>query len=895
MAKTKRVPSKRVEYERVISNIKGVDFSCDPEAISLGRLPVIENMYRNYSSPDGAILESIPGYRQIADLSGKRINSLFIQKVGDGDEYLLIHAGGDLYRVPIKERDKIGELTPIAALSDRRSAGFPYGDNFYIIDGKRITRIDNNGVAHTTSEAGGRYTPITYRDGEPVEQANLLGGEFIEEVTVKEPYRLCYGTPSVTYTVLSHTKKICAASGVEPGFSGVLYIPPYARIGNEVYTVTKIADHAFENNTAITSLIIASGPELIGRSAFAGCTNLQLASVPDTVVEIGERAFVGCEMLSEVYLGEGVARILDNAFGDCDIEELHYGSDEVDFNKIEGYANIPHSRINYLSSYGEIRVRIPLRTKAERINEVTLGDEAVDFITETSDGHLTSVIFSYPDMTSISNKTVRLRGEVSAKTAQYATHGQDVRELYAENLPVGCTVAQVFDGRIFLSGNPKAPGMIFFSGEKQRGADTGLYFGALDYLSAGSSSYKTRAMLAAQDTLAVFKGADGADGGIFYYKRIKLYDKVRTVGYEVSYVHNGIYANGDAIAFFDNLLFLSKKGLCGLDKNANGIGRNITCRSEKVNSRLLSEDISGIRMTSWCGYLVLAAENRIYLADSRATYSEKGGVGYEWFYLTGVGGRIDPTPIYRFSSIPYGDKYAVYHTPDVSVDKSADVYVIPHSADSALGICYYTEIDGRRYHVYKTEEYSCDALSPISAVASTEELLFFGTENGGLYLFNNDLISKIPESTPGASNDLTDLLGAGELHPEFYSFAGVWPRYSLGTGNDDLGVPYMTKSAVFGSLVLTLCARGSAMLGVYNGNVLHADDKDAAVGALNFYSLTFDNLTFETEARKKRVFRLRERGFAERDMRVICDRPRSPIGIYSIAYRYKICGRIKAR
>ena len=895
MAKTKGVPSKRVEYERVISNIKGVDFSCDPEAISLGRLPVIENMYRSYSSPDGAMLESIPGYRQLTDLSGKRINSLFIQKVKDGEEYLLIHAGNGLYRIPIKERDRIGELTPIAALSDGRSVGFPYGDDFYIIDGKRIIRIDKDGSARTTSEAGGRYTPITYRDGEPVEQANLLGGGFIEEVTVNEPYRLFYGTPSITYTVISHTKRSCAVSGVEPGFSGALYIPPYARIGNEVYTVARIADHAFENNTSITSLIIASGPELIGRFAFAGCTGLRVASIPDTVGEIAESAFLGCEALSEVYLGEGLSRVSVNAFGDCNIDDIHYGSDKGDFNKIDGYANIPYSRINYLSSYGEITLRIPLRTKAERVSEVALGEESVEFVTEICDGQVTSVIFSYPDVTQISSKTVRVCGEVSAKTAQYATHGQDVRELYAEDLPVGCTVAQVFDGRIFLSGNPKAPGMIFFSGDKQRGADKGLYFGALDYLSAGSSSYKTRAMLAAQDTLAVFKGGDGADGGIFYYKRIKLHDRVRTVGYEVSYVHNGIYADGDAIAFFDDLLFLSKKGLCGLDKNANGIGRNITCRSEKVNSRLLSEDISGIRMTSWCGYLVLAVGNRIYLADSRATYSEKSGRGYEWFYLTDVGGSVDPTPIYRFASIPYEDGYAVYHTPDAAVDGSRNVYVIPHSADSALGLCYYTEIDGRKYHVYRTEEYSCDSLSPISAVASTEELLFFGTENGGLYLFNNDLISKIPEGVISANEEVTDLIGAKELHPELYSFAGVWPRYSLGTGNDDLGVPYMTKSAVFGSLVLTLCARGSAMLGVYNGNVLRADDKDAAVGALNFYSLTFDNLTFETDVRKKRVFRLRERGFAERDMRVICDRPRSPIGIYSIAYRYRICGRIKAR
>ena len=895
MANVKKVPSGKGEYARVISNIRGVDFSSDPEAISKGRLPIIENMYRNYSSPDGAVLESIPGYREIAYLSGKGINSLFVQKVGDGEEYLLIHASEFLYRLPISKRDEISAITPIAMLSDSRSVGFPFGDNFYIIDGKSITRIDKEGTVHTSDEAGECYKPTTYRDGEPVEQANLLGGAFFEEATVTDPYKLCYGTPSLTYTVTSHINKLCSVSGVDPNFSGALYIPPYAKIGDEVYTVTKIADHAFENNTAITSIIIANGPEEIGRYAFAGCEELRLASVPDTVSAIGEYAFSECPGISAFYLGEGNLHISETAFSDCTIGRLHYRSDAESFKKIENYSAIIYIRISYLSAYDEITVRIPLKTKTERVSEVRLGDETVEFLTELADGLVSAVVFSRSEITSISNKTVRVCGEASACLPQYATHGQDVRELYAENLPAGCTVAQVFDGRIFLSGNPKAPGLIFFSSDKQRGSDTGLYFGALDYLSAGSSSYKTRAMLAAQDTLAVFKGGDGADGGIFYYKRTKLYDKVRTVGYEISYVHNGIYAGGDAIAFFDDLMFLSKKGLCGLDKNANGIGRNITCRSEKVNSRLLSEDISSIRMTTWCGYLVLAAGNRIYLADSRATYSEGNGRGYEWFYLSGVGSSKDSVPIYRFSSIPCGDEYSVYHTPDTIVDKDCDIFAIPNTDKSDLGQSYYTEIDGKKYHVYKTDEFSYADPSPISAVASCDDLLFFGCENGGIYLFNNDLTARIPDSAALTNDDLTDFIGAGELHPEYYSFAGVWPRYSLGTGNDDLGIPYLTKSAVFGSLVLTLSARGSAMLGVYNGNVLRASDNDAAVGALNFYSLTFDNLTFEAEAKKKRVFKLRERGFAERDMRVICDRPRSPIGIYSIAYRYKICGRIKAR
>ena len=896
MGRVKRAAVGKTEYVRVISDIKGVDFSLDPSAIDNGRLPIIENMYRCYSSGDGPMLESIPGYRQITELSGRRINSLFVQKVADGEEYLLIHAGRELYRIAISERDEVDDIAPIASLKDTRSAGFSFGDNFYIIDGESITYVDKEGNAHTTSEDGARYVPTTYRDGEPVEEANLLGGEFIEEATLSDPYRLFYGTKEIAFTVTSHTKRLCTVSGVGAEFSGALYIPPYAKIGEHTYTVTGIAERAFKNNTAISAVIIANGPEKIGRFAFEACTSIKLVSIPDSVGDIGERAFYGCSGINEMYLGEGLTRVDASSFTNCnDVLELHYHSDAEDFKRIEGFDYIPYININYLSAYNEITLRIPLRTKSASVTRVTVGDEDANFVTEMKDGLVGSVIFSYPDMTTLTSKTVRVRGLVDACTPQYATHGQDVREIYPECLPLGCTVAQVFDGRIFLSGNPRAPGMIFFSGDKQRAAEPGLYFGALDYLSVGSSSYKTRAMLAAQDTLAVFKCGDGADGGIFYLKRISLYDRVRTVGYEVNYVHNGIYADGDATAFFDDLLFLSKKGLCGLDKSASGIGRNITCRSEKVNNRLLYEDISGIRMAIWCGYLVLAARNRLYLADSRATYSDKGGRGYEWFYVTGVGGGGDRLPVYRFASVGYGKDYGVYLTPDRIVDKSKSIYKIPDSDYSVMGRSYYTELDGHKYHVYLTDEIRCDDRSPISAVASAGDLLFFGCEDGGIYVFNNDLISSTPDHVTSANEDHTGAVIEGEIHPDYYSFSGVWPRYSIGTGYDDLGVPYMTKSAIYGSLVLTLRARGGARVGIYSGDRDMLSENDAGVGALDFYSLAFDNLTFETEARKKRALMIRERGFAERDLRVICDRPRSPIGIFSIAYRYKICGRIKAR
>ena len=55
--------------------------------------------------------------------------------------------------------------------------------------------------------------------------------------------------------------------------------------------VTKIADHAFENNTAITSIVIPEGVSEIGWFAFGGCVALKEITLPVGVISIQYGAF----------------------------------------------------------------------------------------------------------------------------------------------------------------------------------------------------------------------------------------------------------------------------------------------------------------------------------------------------------------------------------------------------------------------------------------------------------------------------------------------------------------------------------------------------------------------------------------------------------------------------
>lgn len=109
---------------------------------------------------------------------------------------------------------------------------------------------------------------------------------------------------------------------------------------------TKILNKAFENNTTITSISFAKDKntrrhtlKTIGDEAFAGCTNLEEAVIPNTVTSWGENIFKGCTNLynageyvllkiedtdyeyatdkEEYVISDGIKYIADNAFTSC--------------------------------------------------------------------------------------------------------------------------------------------------------------------------------------------------------------------------------------------------------------------------------------------------------------------------------------------------------------------------------------------------------------------------------------------------------------------------------------------------------------------------------------------------------------------------------------------------
>ncbi len=78
-----------------------------------------------------------------------------------------------------------------------------------------------------------------------------------------------------------------------------------------------IADSAFDDCTALTSVTITDRVVSIGKSAFRFCSSLTSVSIPSGVVSIGEYAFCECTALSSVTIPNSVTSIENSAFFKC--------------------------------------------------------------------------------------------------------------------------------------------------------------------------------------------------------------------------------------------------------------------------------------------------------------------------------------------------------------------------------------------------------------------------------------------------------------------------------------------------------------------------------------------------------------------------------------------------
>ena len=893
----KKYMGKSTEYTCTYKDMRGVDFSSDGSGTASGRFAYLENMYRDYDGAGASVTESIPGFRKIFG-AGERINGIFSRFGKDGEVYILLHAGNKLYSFALKDIDEISELTPLCELCDKKSHARAFGDALYVFDSEKIIAIfDDGAYSVSDSSRAAPYVPTTYLNGKAFEQRNLLTKRFLERSFIGSVSDFGHGTRGFSYEIISEedgTAALC--SGGE--CSGTVYIPSSVRINRRLYTVTEIKRGAFKKNSQISAVHISEGVKLIGKQAFYGCTALKSVMTPDSVEEISTSAFAGCTALEKFYLGGGLKKYGTGVFDGCEsLLELEYALDMYSYSEIEGFEASAALTTLFNKQNNACAIEIPLYTPTTEILSVKLGGEDIEYSEVTEDGFIRSVVIESDNKYEIEGLEIEI---LAITDDRHPTESQTTPDflsgaggISAAEAIFGCTISESFDGRIFLSGNPKLPNTVFYSSTEADGKRNPLYFGSLCYFNDGVGGYGVRSLLAASNMLAVFKSGDDGCGSIFYHTPKETELDILPKIYPTAYVHSGIYAQGGSISFFDDPLFISPLGVCALEKQAINLDRSIVCRSHNVNARLLSEQLQSVRLTEWCGYLVLLANGRIYLADSRSTFTHgTGGVEYEWYYLSGIGTYSGDRQAYRYSLTAHSG-YKVH--PSAPALSEGTLYSSSVGEDKV----YYVSPDGvTRYEVNASEEMIGGSFCPATELLSIYGRLIFGCENGDVCVFNNDKRGvaprRISDSADFDADEYREKMGR-RIHPDFYSFAGHAPRYALITPADNCGIPHLTKSTVKGSLAVKCRAlnAGKLICEVGTDRSGYREITSFPGGEFDFESLDFTLLSANTSDSYTVVIGERERGWIEKQIAFYADEYASPFGIYSVSYRFTVKGNIK--
>jgi hypothetical protein len=188
-----------------------------------------------------------------------------------------------------------------------------------------------------------------------------------------------------------------------------------------------------------------------------------------------------------------------------------------------------------------------------------------------------------------------------------------------------CTLLQVFDNRVFFSGNPDYPNMIFHCS-----LDDPSYCSDLDYYNEGLDNSAVKGMVAGNNALWVFREPSQSNTTVFYH--------TPTIDSDYGKIYPSTHSNvttgcvGKAINFNDDIVFFSDRGMEGISGDVT-TEQVLGHRSSLVDRKLIKE--SGYKdmiLAEWDGYLVVFIGDKAYLADSRATFTNNGEKEYDWFY-----------------------------------------------------------------------------------------------------------------------------------------------------------------------------------------------------------------------------------------------------------------------
>ena len=188
-----------------------------------------------------------------------------------------------------------------------------------------------------------------------------------------------------------------------------------------------------------------------------------------------------------------------------------------------------------------------------------------------------------------------------------------------------CTLLQVFDNRVFFSGNQDYHNTVWHSS-----LNDPSYCSDLDYYNEGLDLSPVKSMVAGNNALWVFKEPSQANTTVFYHNPVVDSEYGKIYPSTHSNISTGCIATG--INFNDDIAFFSDRGMEAINGDIT-TEQVVAHRSSMVDSRLLAEtNYKNMILEEWEGYLLVIVDNKVYLADSRAMVVNQNHNEYEWFY-----------------------------------------------------------------------------------------------------------------------------------------------------------------------------------------------------------------------------------------------------------------------
>lgn len=188
-----------------------------------------------------------------------------------------------------------------------------------------------------------------------------------------------------------------------------------------------------------------------------------------------------------------------------------------------------------------------------------------------------------------------------------------------------CTLLQVFDNRVFFSGNDEHPNVVWHCS-----LNDPSYVSDLDYYNEGMDSAKVKGLVAGNNALWVFREPSDANTTVFYHTP-SIDDEYGKI---YPSAHSSITTGcvGKAINFNDDIVFFSERGMEGISGDVT-TEQVVAHRSSMVDRKMTAEpDYKNMVLAEWEGYLIVFIGDKAYLADSRAMFANENHSEYEWFY-----------------------------------------------------------------------------------------------------------------------------------------------------------------------------------------------------------------------------------------------------------------------